>query len=122
MSVYLRVSALCTLLLASSIPAALAQATGEQVFAKNCAVCHTVEPGKNKMGPSLAGILGRKAGSVPGFAYSPANKNSIVVWNPATFEAYLTNPRAFMPGTKMVFAGLKDPVECKAVIDFLKSH
>ncbi len=122
MTQYWRVPVLCALLLAGPATAALAQAGGEQIFAKNCAVCHTVEPGKNKMGPSLAGVVGRKAGSAPGFAYSPASKNSNVTWDPATLNTYLTNPRALMPGTKMVFTGLKDPAERQAVIDYLKAH
>jgi cytochrome c2 len=58
---------------------ALAEEPGETVFKKNCAICHTLEAGKNKIGPSLAGVVDRKAGSVPGFAYSAANKNSVTL-------------------------------------------
>ncbi|HEX7967040.1 MAG TPA: cytochrome c family protein, partial [Stellaceae bacterium] len=85
-------------------------------------VCHTVEAGKNKIGPSLAGIVGRKAGTAPGFSYSDANKKSGVTWDEATLDAYLTDPRKFMPGTKMVFAGLKNPDDRKAIIAYLKEH
>jgi cytochrome c len=78
--------------------------------------------GKNKIGPSLAGVVGRKAGSVPGFAYSAANKNSGDIWDAQTLDIYLTDPRRFMPGTKMVFAGLKNPEDRKALIEYLKEQ
>lgn len=99
-----------------------AEQPGEAVFKKNCALCHTLEAGKNKVGPSLAGVVGRKAGSVPGFAYSAANKASGDIWDKPTLDAYLTEPRKFMPGTKMVFAGLKSPEDRKALIEYLKEH
>src|SRR5215469_1413228 len=99
---------------------AVAEEPGETLFKKNCAICHTLEEGKNKIGPSLAGVVGRKAGSVPGFAYSAANKNSGDMWDEATLDRYLTDPRKFMPGTKMVFAGLKNSEDRKALIEYLK--
>ena len=95
---------------------------GEIVFKKNCTVCHTLEAGKNKIGPSLAGVVGRKAGSVPGFAYSAANKNSGDTWDEQTLDTYLTDPRKFMPGTKMVFAGIKNPEDRNALVEYLKQH
>ncbi|SRR5713101_4038409 len=95
---------------------------GETLFKKNCAVCHTLEAGKNKLGPSLSGIVGRKAGSIPGFAYSAANKNSGDTWDEQTLDAYLTDPRKFMPGTKMIFAGLKNTEDRKALIEYLKEQ
>jgi cytochrome c len=101
---------------------AIAQEPGETVFKKNCAICHTLEPGKNKIGPSLAGVVGRKAGSVPGFTYSAANKNSGDTWDEKTLDTYLTDPRKFVPGTKMVFAGVKSPEDRKALIEYLKEH
>jgi cytochrome c len=101
---------------------ALAEEPSESVFKKNCAICHTLEPGKNKIGPSLAGVVGRKAGSVPGFAYSDANKKSGDIWDEGTLDTYLTDPRKFMPGTKMVFAGLKSPEDRKNLIEYLKAH
>lgn len=100
----------------------LADEPGETVFKKNCAVCHTLEMGKNKIGPSLADVVDRKAGSVPGFAYSAANKNSGDTWDEQTLDTYLTDPKKFMPGTKMVFAGLKNPEDRKALIEYLKEH
>ena len=101
---------------------AQAQDAGEAIFKKNCFVCHATEPGKNKLGPSLAGIVGRKAGSVPGYAYSDANKNSGVTWDDATLDTYLTDPRKFVPGTKMIFAGLKNADDRKALIEYLKKQ
>ncbi len=110
--------------LASLGYAAIAQAqdAGEAIFKKNCFICHTVEPGKNKLGPSLAGIVGRKAGSVAGYNYSEANKHSGVTWDEATLDAYLTDPKKFMPGTKMIFGGLKSPDDRKALIAYLKQQ
>ena len=101
---------------------AVAEEPGETLFKKNCAICHTLEAGKNKIGPSLAGVVGRKAGSVPGFAYSAANKNSGDIWDAQTLDTYLADPRKFMPGTKMVFAGLKNPEDRKALIEYLKEQ
>src|SRR6516162_8357989 len=99
---------------------AVAEEPGETLFKKNCAICHTLEAGKNKIGPSLAGVVGRKAGSVPGFAYSAANKSSGDIWDAQTLDTYLADPRKFMPGTKMVFAGLKNLQDRKALIEYLK--
>jgi len=99
---------------------AVAEEPGETLFKKNCAICHTLEAGKNKIGPSLARVVGRKAGSVLGFAYSAANKNSGDTWDAQTLDTYLTDPRKFMPGTKMVFAGLKNSEDRKALIEYLK--
>jgi len=101
---------------------AVAGEPGETLFKKNCAICHTLEAGKSKIGPSLAGVVGRKAGSVPGFAYSTANKNSGDMWDAQTLDTYLADPRKFMPGTKMVFAGLKNPEDRKALIEYLKEQ
>ena len=101
---------------------AVAEEPGETLFKKNCAICHTLEAGKNKIGPSLAGVVGRKAGSVSGFTYSAANKNSGDIWDAQTLDTYLADPRKFMPGTKMVFAGLKNPEDRKALIEYLKEQ
>ena len=108
--------------LAIGVTGLRAQESGEAVFKRNCAICHTVEPGKNKIGPTLFGVVGRKAGSVPGFAYSAANKNSGDTWDEATLDKYLTDPMKFVPGTKMVFGGLKNPEQRKALIEYLKEH
>jgi cytochrome c len=92
---------------------------GKAVFAR-CAICHTVEPGKNKLGPSLANIIGQKAGEVPGFKFSPAMTNSSVKWTADTLDKYLTNPRTFMPGNRMFFAGLPNAADRANVIAYLQ--
>jgi cytochrome c len=95
-------------------------AAGEKVFAK-CKVCHQIGPGaKNGVGPELNGVVGRKAGSVQGFNYSPQNKNSGLTWDEATLKDYLKNPRAKIPGTKMIFPGLQSEAEIDNVIAYLK--
>jgi len=113
---------LVALPLVAGVPRANAQDAGETIFKRYCAVCHTVEAGKNKIGPSLAGIVGRKAGSVPGYSYTEANKNSGVTWNDANLDTYLTDPKKFIPGTKMLFVGLKSPDDRKALIAYLKAQ
>ena len=86
-------------------------AAGEQVF-KKCAICHAIGEGaKNKVGPELNGLDGRHSGTAPGYSYSEANKKSGVVWAKDTFEKYINDPRAMIPGTKMIFPGIKDPKE-----------
>jgi cytochrome c len=96
---------------------------GAEVF-KKCRACHDVGPtAKNKVGPILNGIIGRKAGTIEGFAYSDANKDSGakgLVWTEEVMFQYLENPLVFMKGTKMAFAGLKDPQDRKDVIAYLK--
>ena len=77
---------------------------GAQVF-NQCKICHSLEAGKNLVGPSLHGVIGRKVGSVPGYAYSPAMKNADVTWNDNTLSKYLTDPKAFIPRDKMPFPG-----------------
>src|SRR5271168_4153122 len=83
-------------------------AAGEAVFKSQCSICHSVQAGRNQVGPSLAGIVGRKAGQVPGFHYSPANKDSGLTWDEATLNRYLTSPKDVVPHTTMTYAGLKD--------------
>jgi len=95
-------------------------ATGKLVFRK-CQACHSLEPGKNGLGPSLSGIIGKKASSVRNYNYSPAMKSSNLTWDVATLEAYLTDPQKSVPGNKMPFPGLKTENERKAVIAFLAS-
>jgi cytochrome c len=96
-----------------STGAALAQdvAAGETSFRK-CAPCHSIGPdAANKVGPELNGIDGRKSGTVDGFSYSDANKASGITWGEAVFKEYIKDPRAKVPGTKMVFAGIKSEKE-----------
>jgi len=93
-------------------------ARGRTVFAR-CAACHAVTPGTNRIGPSLAGVVGRKAGSVAGFNYSPAMKGSKVVWNARSLDTFLTRPSAIVPGTRMAFAGIANPADRANLIAYL---
>jgi len=93
---------------------------GENSF-KKCLVCHAIGPGaKNKIGPELNGLDGRKAGTAPGYNYSDANKNSGIVWDEATFNEYIKDPRAKIPGTKMTFPGIKNEQEINDLWAYLK--
>lgn len=95
-------------------------ANGEKVFAQ-CRACHQVgETAKNVVGPILNGLFGRKSGTIADYSYSPANKNSGITWDEATFSGYIKDPRATMPGTKMVFAGVKDESRIRDLIAYLK--
>ena len=106
-------------LVLSSAGFAADSAAGEKVFKSKCALCHTVEPGKTKIGPSLAGIVGRPSGSIPGFKYSPANLAAKVTWDKPTLDTYLTNPKAMIPGTIMTFPGDKNDGERGDLIAYL---
>jgi cytochrome c len=106
----------------ASVQAGLAQdaAKGEVVF-KKCLPCHAIGPGAaTKVGPVLNGLDGRHSGQIPGFNYSDANKNSGIVWNEANFKDYIRDPRAKIPGTKMVFAGIKNEQEINDLWAYLK--
>jgi cytochrome c len=98
---------------------AAAAADGADIFNDNCAVCHSTEPGTNKLGPSLAGVVGRKSGSLGDYSYSPAMMKANLTWDKATLDKYLTDPQAMVPGTKMLFPGVKDANDRKALIDYL---
>lgn len=86
-----------------------------------CAACHKVAPGANGLGPSLAGVYGADAGHVGNYAYSAAMRRSGLTWDEATLHAYLEAPMKVVPGTKMSYAGMKDPAQRQAVIDYLKT-
>jgi cytochrome c len=94
---------------------------GKEVF-NQCISCHAVEAGQNKVGPSLHGLVGRKAGTVPGFNYSPANKNSGKVWTEQELYVYLANPQKDVPGTYMTFIGVSDPQKRADVIAYLQEN
>lgn len=87
---------------------------------QQCAVCHSLKPGENKLGPSLSGVIGRNAASVPGFNYSSAMMSSGLTWDDATLHRYLANPKAVVPGTKMAFAGVPDAKRVDNLIAYLK--
>lgn len=93
---------------------------GQRIFAQ-CATCHSPEQGVNRVGPSLHGIVGRAAGTVAGFRYSDANRNSGITWTEQELFTYLENPRARVPGTNMAFVGLRNPQQRADVIAYLKS-
>jgi cytochrome c len=114
--------AIAILLSAPSVAQAQDAAAGQDVF-KKCRACHAVgADAKNKVGPILNGIVGRKAGTVEGFAYSDPMKNSGLTWDEATLDAYLANPKEKIPGNKMVFAGLKEEADRKNVIAYLATQ
>ncbi len=103
----------------------LASYTGDPVKGQTdfvtCQTCHSGDAGVNKIGPSLHGIVGRHSGSIPGYAYSDANKNSGIVWTPEKLFQYLEAPQRVVPGTKMSFAGFPDPQTRADVIAYLKT-
>ena len=116
-SVVLCVSAVCVL--ADGALAAGDPEKGANVF-RRCAACHSLEPGKIKVGPPLAGLIGRKAGTVERFRYSSAMKSADVVWTAETLDKYLAAPKTFIPGNRMPFPGLKDSQDRADVISYLK--
>jgi len=124
----MRAIAILTALSVIGLMASQAQAqdaaAGEKVFAK-CKACHVADEDKNKVGPSLHGVIGRTAGTHPGFKYSPAmteaGKNGLV-WNEEELTKYLHDPRGMVKGTKMAFAGLKDDADIANVIAYLEQE
>ena len=110
-------------LAASTVPSrAQDAAAGEQVFKRMCMPCHDVgEEAKVKLGPPQNGLDGRKAGTMEGFNYSPANKNSGIIWSEETFAKYIKAPMQEMPGTKMAFVGIKNEKDIADLWAYLKS-
>ena len=112
---------LAAVLGSSSSAVAAGNATaGQSVFASHCAVCHSTQPGVNKIGPSLAGIVGSKSGSVPGNDFSTALKNANITWNDANLDKFLSNPSGFVHGTKM-FVSLPSETDRQNVIAYLNT-
>lgn len=99
------------------------EASDPQVaFNNHCRTCHSVQPGDNRLGPALHGVMGRKAGSVEGFAYSPGFKTTDVVWDEKHMDQFIANPNSLFPGNNMAtFAGLSNEGDRKAIIDYLKT-
>jgi cytochrome c len=120
----LTLTALAVIASAAIASEALAQdaAAGKTSFNK-CLACHAIGEGaKNKVGPELNGIDGRKSGTAEGYAYSDANKNSGITWNKEQFLEYIKDPKAKIPGTKMVFAGIKNEKEANDLWAFLSQY
>ena len=118
---FLIIVGLITFILIFSIAYAADPVKGKKVF-KKCVACHSLEEGKNKMGPPLNNLLGRKAGSVEGYKYSKAMKNSGVVWDEESLDKFLTKPRKFIPKTKMSFRGIKKKSLRDDLISFFKNN
>jgi cytochrome c len=113
--------AFLTILSALAVQNAIAADTGRgaDVFETQCAECHSIKPGKNKKGPSLAGVVGRAAGGVADYAYSDAMKANGLPWTPDRLDAYVSYPRKLVPGTKMKYDGLGEARERADLIAFL---
>ena len=94
-------------------------AAGKSVFTSVCSICHAAQPGKNGVGPSLFGVVGRKTGAESGFHYSAANQGANLTWDEATLDKYLQAPRATIPGTTMTYGGLKDDTKRANLIAYL---
>jgi cytochrome c len=117
----------------SSLPLALALVAGGPAAAQDaeagartftqCRACHQIGAGaQNLVGPQLNGVIGRRAGQAPGYAYTAANKNSGLTWDEATFREYIRDPKAKIPGTKMIYAGLNDEKRINDLLAFLKQY
>jgi len=116
--------ALTILTAIATAPAAMAQdvAAGKTSFNK-CLACHAIGEGaKNKVGPELNGLKGRKSGTVEGYNYTDANKNSGITWDEVTFKEYIKDPKAKIPGTKMAFAGIKNETEIANLWAFIAQY
>ncbi len=96
-------------------------ANGAKIFKLKCVICHSTQAGQNKVGPSLAGVFGRKDATAPNYSYSEAMKNSGLTWDAATLDSYLAGPRAKVPGTKMTFAGLSKESDRADIIAYLST-
>ena len=115
-----RVFALVATALAATPALAADVANGQKVF-RHCQACHVADQEQNRVGPHLVGIIGRPAGAVEGFKYSPAMANSGIVWSPETIAAYLADPRGYINGNRMAFAGLRKAEDIDDVIAYLES-
>jgi cytochrome c len=119
----MRRTVIAGLLLAGSATAALAAdpAAGQKIFKTQCGICHTVVAGQNRIGPTLFGVVGRPAGGVPDFHYTADHKKLGITWDAANLDKYLANPRAMVPDTSMVYAGLKDDAQRADLVAYLET-
>lgn len=106
---------------AAAPAAAVAAADAKPAAYAQCAACHSVEPGKHGIGPSLHGVYGTKAGDIPGYAFSEKLKTSGLTWDDATLDKWLSGPMKLVPGTKMTYAGMSDPAKRAEIIAYLKT-
>ncbi len=95
-------------------------AAGKNAF-QECVACHSIKPGENLLGPSLAGVYRRQAGTVEGFRYSSALKKSGITWDESSLDQYIANPQALVPGSRMPYSGMADEAERKNLIAYLKT-
>jgi cytochrome c len=110
------------LLLAGSATALAADpAAGEKIFKAQCGICHAVAAGQNRIGPTLFGVVGRPAGGVPGFNYTADHKKLGITWDAANLDKYLADPRAMVPDTSMIYAGLKDDARRADLVAYLET-
>lgn len=103
---------------------AIPRASGDPktTYNNHCRTCHAIDPGDNRLGPTLHGVVGRKAGSVDGYSYSPGFKTTDLVWTEENLDKFIANPNAVFPGSNMAtFAGLSDAEDRKAIIDYMKT-
>lgn len=112
---------LCCWALAGAAPAAVAEmAEGRRLFRGQCGGCHSLQPGEQRAGPSLFGVVGRAAGKLAGYAYSPVLHEADFLWTTDRLDRFLSDPAAMLPGTRMVFWGLDDPAR-ERVIHYLQA-
>jgi cytochrome c len=98
-------------------------ADGQQAFNNSCRTCHTIKQGDNRLGPSLSGVVGRKAGTVSGYRFSAAMENSGVIWDETSLDKFIAEPEAVINGNAMKpYGGLSDAAQRKAIIDYLKEN
>jgi cytochrome c len=115
-------AAAMSLLLPAAAQAAGDAEAGKTAFNRRCAVCHAVAEGQNKVGPSLHGVVGRRSASVANFNYSPALKSAGKTWDAAAIDSYLQDPKAYIPGNRMILAGIKDEAERQNIIAYLETQ
>jgi cytochrome c len=99
-----------------------AEDPGFRLYQQHCRTCHVMKAGDNRLGPHLAGILGRQAGAVEGFPYSTTMRNSTVVWDAATLDAFIADPIGFMPGNRMLYPGMTSAADRAAVVGYMASQ